>query len=237
VYGFSKGFGVLTRAMAEALGDRVRCGRPCLGLGRDGARFVVRTATETFCAERLVLAVPAPMAARLIEPIDAELAEHLRGIAVAPVALVHRVGLGTSPRPGFGVLAAPGEGCVTLGVLCPSNLFPGRVPEGRYLTTSFLGGIKCPQAADPDRSMLKRSASEVERLWGAGAAGVLNSVVRPVFGIPQFGLDHVQRRAAIGAALARTPGLQLAGSYLDAVSVDGALLSGQTAAQALMEAS
>jgi oxygen-dependent protoporphyrinogen oxidase len=235
VYGFSRGFGTLTKRMAERLGGRLRCGRPCLGIEHADGQFGVRTGLETIWAPRLIVAVPPPMAARLIEPLDAALAEQLMGIAMAPVALVHRVGLGASPRTGFGVLAAPSEGCATLGVLCPSNLFAGRVADGRYLTTSYLGGVHRPEAADPDAATLNRAAIEIDQMWGSGARGVLTAVVRSTSGIPQFGIDHPIRRVAIRSGVARVPGLQLAGSYLDAVSVDGALSSGQTAAQALLE--
>jgi len=127
----------------------------------------VVTANESFEADQLVLAVPAPIAARLLADVaaDAVSLDTLRRIVHSRVTLAHlgfeRAELGDLPA-GFGYLVPPpatdehrdrgevrassagarsarasSEDPLVLGTIFASNLFAGRAPEGCAAVTSF----------------------------------------------------------------------------------------------------
>jgi oxygen-dependent protoporphyrinogen oxidase len=89
-----RGMGSLIDQLARRLTDRgvtIRTRAPVELLDRapdDGPPWVVHTSDGPVLADALVIAVPAPEAARLLEPHDADAATLLRGIDYAGVALV-----------------------------------------------------------------------------------------------------------------------------------------------------
>ncbi|MGZ3458261.1 MAG: protoporphyrinogen oxidase, partial [Archangium sp.] len=98
VCSFDGGLQVLVDALARALGPAARTGARVVGLRREGPLW--RLAVEEhgqqaeLAAEKVVLAVPAYVAAGLLRPLDEKLSERVGGIAYAPVAVVH---LGFAP--------------------------------------------------------------------------------------------------------------------------------------------
>ncbi|HEM46065.1 MAG TPA: protoporphyrinogen oxidase, partial [Alphaproteobacteria bacterium] len=63
---FRRGVQTLPRAMAEALGDRVRLEHPVTQLRRAGHGWTVRAAADRFEADQVILTTPAPVTARLL---------------------------------------------------------------------------------------------------------------------------------------------------------------------------
>src|SRR5205085_1591700 len=98
----------------------------------------------------IVIATPAPTAARLLTGIDPHFGEVLQRIDYAPVAQVsagYRLADISEPklreRGGFGFLVPRGERLRSLGTVWNSFLFPGRASDSSEKTasfTTFLGG-------------------------------------------------------------------------------------------------
>ena len=189
---------------------------------------------ETFTAKRVVVAVPARAAAQLLRDIPAA-ADILGNVELNRVAVIHFGGPdpdGIAPR-GFGVLMPPGEGLRTLGILLPSSLFPGRTPPGHWLHTAFLGGTRDPDAVDlTDETLLSLARRAQQHAFGHLHPGrtldcTFSAVVRWRDAIPQYRVGH---REAMAGALrkieAAWPGVTLAGSYVQGISVQDAVASG-----------
>jgi len=219
VASFDGGLGVLVNALAQALGPVLHTGARVVGLRREGPgwRVAVEEAgrREELEADRVVLAVPAHTAAELVRPLDAPLAERLAGIVYAPMAVVH-LGFapGTVPPPdGFGFLVPAAERRRVLGVIHVSSTFPWRTEGGRILYTCLIGGATRPDLVELDEAALVTLAKEELRLMaGVTAEPVFTEAVRWKRGIPQYNRGHLERLAAIDAALAHLPGLSLTGN-------------------------
>ncbi|MBW2269789.1 MAG: protoporphyrinogen oxidase [Deltaproteobacteria bacterium] len=236
-----EGLGPFARRLADRLNEPPALGAQVVALHRDGAAWrldVSSPAGESqLRAQRVVLAVGAPAAARLLGPLEPRCAELLAGVAYAPVvSLPLGVAADSLVRPadGFGFLVPRDADASLLGCLFMSQLFSGRAPAGHELLHCLLGGMRWPEAIDtPDDQLVERAARDLDRALGLRGAPQPLGVTRWRQAIPQPGRDHVARIAELRARLAGLAGLALAGAYLDGVAVADAFASGLRAAHEL----
>jgi protoporphyrinogen/coproporphyrinogen III oxidase len=220
----------LIARMAERLGDSVQRGARTLSISRapagGEARFEVVAnragQRETISAAAVVVAAPACVAATLLAPLVPAAADLAR-IEYAPVAVVagsYSTEHLSRPLDGFGFLAPRSERLRVLGTVWNSSLFAGRVPEGQTLLTSFVGGMTDPAAAGlPDEALYQTVESELRRVLGLLLAPRARFAHRWSQAIPQYNLGHTELLRRVRAALAETPGLYLAGSYLEGPAI------------------
>lgn len=240
---FEGGLRTFVDALAADLGPvarpdaRVEALTPSAG----GWRVLVRESGRLLekCARRVVLAVPAHAAARLLRPLDVDLARLLENITYAPLAVVH-LGFapGTTPPPeGFGFVVPAEEGRELLGAIHVSTVFPWRAEGGRVLYTCMLGGTRRPELATlPEEEVLNLAREELHALAGVSAWPVLTEVVRWPRAIPQYTVGHEERMAKLDAAAARLPGLTLAGNAYHGVSMSDCIHNaGLLAARVLVQ--
>ena len=224
-WSFRGGMQVLIDALARDLGPALRLRQPVLGLRADPAGgFQLRASDGSEHAfDAVVLALPPEPSATLLEPLDAETADDLRGIPSGPigmVALAFAHDALVTPPDGFGFLVAPSEDVPVLGVLIESNVFPGRAPEGHHLLRVIMGGVADPDLATRSDHALRATARDaIDRAWGVREAPVRSWVGRQERGIPQYVLGHLARIARVEARLARYPGLALAGNAYRGIAV------------------
>ncbi len=242
-----EGLGALAAALAAPLGEQMQTGVRVRALerGNDGWHLALAPAggsgagERSLCARRVILAVPAPEAARLLESLDADLAALARGIRYVPIASV-AVSLDPAnargPIDGFGFLVPRAAGLRLLGCLFTSLFFPDRAPPGRVLATCMLGGSRWPEVIDaPDDVLWKTLAVELERTLGLRTEPERLAITRWTHAVAQPAADHVARVARLRARLASiAPGLSLAGAWLDGVSVPDTLACGAAAADHLL---
>ena len=232
---FRDGMGTLVRGLARGLDIRFDTAARTLAPG-----WRLEAGAETFEAAAVVLATPAPAAARLLRTVDSDLAGHLGAVCYAPI-VVASLGVAADefPKPleGFGFLVPREAGLKVLGTLFNSALFPGRAPAGQALLTSFLGGRLSPEAVDePDDRLWAAVRSDVERVLGLGAgAGRGIRLTRYRRAIPQYRVGHTVWRSRLRADLAGMNGLFLTGNYLDGVSVPAAMEHGARTAEAVIQ--
>ncbi len=215
----------LPRHLARELGV-VRYGIACRGVRRDGERFLVEHAGGAVGARRVLLAVPADVAAALLAEVTGGRSRLLAEIPYAAVAVVaagYRRQDVAQPLDGFGFLRAlggGGAGLRLLGCLFTSSLFPDRAPEDCVALTAFFGGRTDPEAAAwSDERLGAVAQEELGRALGVRGQPLASVVRRWPRAIPQYELGH-GRFVALQAELERDlPGLYLAGNYLHGVSV------------------
>ncbi|MBF0285107.1 MAG: protoporphyrinogen oxidase [Magnetococcales bacterium] len=245
--GFDEGMGVLPRAIVEALPpgsvelgaaahrlERLESGR-WRAYWREGGAGEERFAE----GEGLVLALPAPEAARLLEPFSAQAAEQLRGIAYAPIAAVMlgwRKEAVAHPLDGFGFLVPRKEGVRTLGGLFSSTLFPGRAPEGEGLLTCFIGGAMDAAALElSDEALIQQTQRDAGALIGAAEGAGFTRVTRHAAAIPQYRLGHLERLEAIDRALTPFPGLWTRANWREGISVADCIRQGEKTAERILQ--
>lgn len=239
---FPGGLQEIVAALELELGMRVRKRCAVERIDRLGRGWCLTLADGTgVSADRIVLAVPAPIAAKLLANACAGRVDvdSLHGIRHARVSVVH-LGFArgvTLPR-GFGYLVPPdaeARGSVApraLGTIFASNLFQDRTPPGGSSCASFYRG------------------SDVEELDDARLVGLACEDLRLALGMterPRATTHHIQRwndvipryepghdrrmRALLDDLSANEPSISLAGSYTGGVSVDAVIARGRAVAR------
>lgn len=213
---FREGLDQLPRKLAGEIGD-VRTGVACRRIVRTPEGFRAETDAGPVEARQVVLAVPADAAARLLDS---------PGLAEIPYAAVSLVSTGwrrediAHPLGGFGFLAPRKEGLRVLGVLFPSEIFPGRAPEGHTVLTAFVGGRTQPEVAawDDDR-LMSTVLDELRRTVGVRGEPLVRTIRRWPRAIPQYEVGHGRFLDLAREIEAALPGLRIGGNFLHGVSV------------------
>ncbi len=231
----------LIDALTSELDASLRLGAGVIALERSGpSGYLLRVeGGGEVRAERVVLAVPAFTAARLLEP---HLPEAARQLAAIPYTSVQVFGLGFDqtelPRPldGFGFLTPRGQGVRSRGVLWSSSVFPDQAPEGKVMVRVIAGGT-----ADPDFTELStdEALTEVRRdlevTMGITAAPSHLEMVRWRRGIPQYLLGHQERLRQLEATLTSLPGVVLTGNAYRGVGLNDCVRDAGRVATALSQ--
>jgi protoporphyrinogen/coproporphyrinogen III oxidase len=234
---FQGGLEDLPRRLAREIGD-VRTGVIAQRIVRTDGGFRVETSAGPVEAARLVLAVPADAAARLLEEATTGASRLFAEIPYAAVAVAslgwRREDVG-HPLDGFGFLAPRKEGLRVLGCLFPSEIFPNRAPAGHVALAAFGGGRTDPEfAAWDDDRILSTVLSELRGPLGLRGEPAFHLVRRWPRAIPQYEVGHgrfVERAKEIEGAL---PGLRIAGSFVGGVSVTDCIKNGTAVAEAML---
>jgi protoporphyrinogen/coproporphyrinogen III oxidase len=237
----------LTRQLATALGSRgvqLRCDTPVHALEHRDGGWGVDIGGETLDADAVVLAVPAPVSRRLLQPHDEEAAGLLAGIAYASVALVTlRVpedALG-APLEGTGFLVPrrsparrSGDGWAVTACTYLCEKWPHLATDGEVLLRASVGRF------DDDRSGGWNDAELTERVWddlgalmGVEGQPTESMVTRFPGAFPQYRVHHLMRTAGIEAAVARLGRIAVAGAAYRGVGIPACIASGRAAAQAI----
>lgn len=241
-FSFSGGMGTLVDNLSQTPGINLRNGHTAEELVRERGCWRVTSATphgqRTVSAHHVIVATPAPVAAALVAATDSELAELLRGIGYASLAVVH-TGLARNavghPLDGTGFLAPKAESANLTGNLWMSTLFQDRAPPGKILLTSYLGGARAPGAADWDDMRLADETLGVLRpLMGISADPEMLRIDRHREALPLYHGAYQERMQAITAHLQHIPGLHLEANYRGGVSVRDRLARGHEVANHIL---
>ncbi len=170
--------------------------------------------------DQVLCTVPAARAADLV---PAPLAELLRRIPSAPVAVVALVFDSAAPIPkAFGFLAPHNQGLNILGALCDSFIFPGRAPADRHLVRVLIGGRRQPDLVNfDDNRLLEIALTNLERAWGPLPSLVAHGIVRHRLGIAQYERGHADLLRAISSQCPAN--LRLAGSSYRGVALNACI--------------
>ncbi len=233
--GLPGGLGRLPGAVARASGAQVRLGTTVRGLARTptGWRLELGPAArpEHLDADAVVIAVPAAPAARLLRDLAPAAAAELAGLDYAGVAIVTLVLDGPPPGSGSGYLVPAVEGRTTKAVTFTSRKW-AHYAHDRAVLRASIG--RYGEAADLQRDDGELVAIVLREL--AEAVGPLpplaaSRVVRWGGGLPQYAVGHLDLVARVHAAVARQPGLAVAGAAYGGVGVPAVARSGREAAQ------
>jgi len=220
---FRGGLATLPRALAAALGGRFRARTEVDRIERSGDGWRIFASTGDFSARNVVVAAPAPAAARIVSAAAPEASRALAEMPAPSVCVAHCSWPEEAfPRPpaGFGHLLLPRDGEPVLGAVRSSALFPGRAPGGKVMLTFFLGGRRNPAAARLDDAAVAAAVdADARRALGAAAPPELLRTTRYAAAIPQYEAGHAARIAALEEAEKALPGLRFLGNYRGGISV------------------
>jgi protoporphyrinogen/coproporphyrinogen III oxidase len=186
-------------------------------------------------ADAVICTTPAHETARLLEKIDAPLAEMLREIpyhSVATITLAFRSSeLPPLPRcTGFVVPDVEKRNIIAATIA--TQKYPHRAPEGSTLIRAFSGGALRPLPSRVDDAQLTAWAqSDLRDLLHIEAVPEFAIVRRWPRSMPEYALGHVELAGEITLRAGALPGLALAGSAYSGVGIPDCIRSGEQAAE------
>jgi oxygen-dependent protoporphyrinogen oxidase len=236
------GLSRLVDAVAASARARVRLGAPARGLVRVGDAWRVEIgpapAPEHVPADGVVLAVPAPPAARLLRDVAAGAADAIGRLEYASVGLVIlALPPGTALPELSGFLVPATEGYAVKAATFVSTKWPHlRRPDAPVPVRLSLGRHGDEHVLQrPDDDLVALARRELPALLGAGLPDPVATAVHRWGGaLPQYAVGHVTRVAQARADL--PPTLGLAGAAYDGVGIAACVRSGQAAADAVCDA-
>jgi oxygen-dependent protoporphyrinogen oxidase len=238
LYTLNGGLEKIPRALAHSLGERIKFGVEVKGIQQAAAGWQVETTSGTVGtvqAARLVLAVPAAVAARLTAPVSPALSRLLASIrseSVVSVAHAWRREQVLHSLDGFGYLIPSCLGTRHLGTLFSSSLNPSRTPDGVVLLRTLLGGARHPEMVNaPDDEVLAIVGREAGAILGLSGAPLWTKIERWRDALPRYDLEHPRRLADVDSCLQALPGLSLAGNYMGGISVNSLIESSRLLAR------
>lgn len=241
VISFRGGLQEIPEALGKDLQGEVRLHSPVTQLRSGPQGWTVGAAFQTpELFDAVVYAAPA----HSLDEIDLDLAaaERLSTLSsilhppVAVVALGFRRDQVAHPLDGFGFLTPEVERRRVLGVIFSSSLFADRAPAGHVMLTAFVGGTRDPDfvQADP-QTITARVLDDLRPLLGTGGDPTFRSVQIWPKAIPQYVLGYGRFKEIADDVERRNPGLVLAGTYRDGVSLGDSIGSGEQAAARIAE--
>ena len=245
--GISGGVGRLPEAVVASSGATVETGATVRDLARrpaGGWTLVVGSTTEPRLvrADAVILAVPAPPAARLLSDVAPAAALDLARIEYASVAVVT-----------FAFRARDFPEVAGSGFLVP----PVDRRAVKAATFSFAkwewvrdagGGdllvMRCSLGRHREEHQLQKTDEELVEVALHDLADAIGLSVRPVDahvqrwggGLPQYAVGHLDRVASIRAEVGRLPGLAVCGAAYDGVGIPACIASGERAADQVLVA-
>lgn len=181
-----------------------------------GDAWQVEAEGATLTARRVVLALPAHAAARLL---TGPLADELAAIPYAGVATVNLAFDGSFPLPqaaGFVIPAVERRG--TIACTIAHAKYPGRAPAGTTLLRAFVGGALHEQRLElSDEAMVRETLADLRLYLGALPEPRFTRVHRWPKAMAQYVVGHQERVARIRRLI--PDGLHLVGNGYDGVGI------------------
>ena len=188
--------------------------------------------------DAVIVATGAREAARLLEPVDAELAGQLGGIAhegTAILSVAYDRDQIDHPLDGMGAVVPLMEKSPILAISFSSQKYAHRAPEDKELLRVFVGGARCPQMARMDAEELKPQVlAELAALLGIRGEPTYLSIAHWPDTMPQYHVGHVQLVERIESLAAGLPNLALAGNAYHGVGIPNCIHSGEQAAERIL---
>ncbi|WP_232662109.1 protoporphyrinogen oxidase [Pseudonocardia sp. TRM90224] len=233
------GYRVLLDALREAAAADVRLGTTARELHRtsSGWQLVLgpTTSPELLDVDAVVLAVPAPAAAKLlagVAPGAAAAAGEVELASSVVVGLAYRAADAALLPPTSGLLIATGEPLAAKAFTHSSNKWAHLGADGTVRLRASLGRFgEAASLQVDDAELVARVRKDLAALAGITAEPVDVHVQRWGGGLPQYGVHHLDRMRAVEDGL--PGGLAVVGAALHGVGVPACVATARGAAERL----
>lgn len=230
-----RGMGSLPEAFGHRLGERIRLAAGARRIERlAGGRFRLTTAGGLLDCDGVVLAVPAWQAARLLEPLDPDLAAALGAVehqALDCVTMAWEAHDVPRPLDGTGFVTLPDDPRPTRACTWASHKWPGRAPTQRVLVRSVLH-----RAEAGDAELLAEARRDLQELMGITAPPLLVRMRRLPRATPIYDVGAPARIAVMQGRAHALGALALAGNAYGGIGIPDCIRSGEAAAEAVARA-
>jgi oxygen-dependent protoporphyrinogen oxidase len=229
--------GALAASAAEAGAD-LRTGFGVRGLARAGWGVAAQ-----FCGgerarfDAVVLAVPAPVAAILLDDEVPTASHALDGIQHGTgllITLAYQRGQVERALVGHGYLVPPTEGGPIAACTWSSEKWPGRAPADALLVRVYVRD-EGAWTALPDEALVAAARSDVELTLRISGQPRFVRVSRHPGSMPRYTVGHLRRLAAIEAEMAAWPAVVTTGASYRGVGLPDCVTQGVAAAATVRE--
>jgi oxygen-dependent protoporphyrinogen oxidase len=227
----SGGLGAMVEALSARLTDvHVRLGTAVTGLERSNG-WTAHTPEGSLSADALVLATPADVTGKLLEPLHPEAASALQQIPYGNSATVSFAFAKEQlpPRVGHGILMAARQGFSARGFTWTDQKWQGRAPEGFGLVRAYFSGIGADES-----QLIQLALHDLARLWGQHPQPLRTWVFHWQQGLPRYTVGH-QERVTKALEAEQLPGLYLTGATYQGVGLPEVIRMGRTTAQRALQ--
>ncbi|HEU4834634.1 MAG TPA: protoporphyrinogen oxidase [Pyrinomonadaceae bacterium] len=234
---FDRGMQVLVDAVTRIRAD-LRVNTRAQRLTFDHGWKIYTDKEEQIEADAVCLAVPAYIAASLLDDTHEQLAQKLREIKYASTATInfgYRRAAIAHPLNGFGFVVPFVEKRSLIACTFSSVKFSGRAPEGHVLLRAFAGGALQPEIFALDESeMSRRVEADLRELLGIREDPRFIEVAKWARSMPQYEVGHLDRVSQIEKLASELPGLSLAGNAYRGAGIPDCIRSGEAAAESVV---
>lgn len=239
------GMGALPGAVAAASGAEIRTGVTARELSRteSGWRVIAgpASALEAIDADAVIVATPAPAAARLLTREVPKAAAELARIVYASMAIVTlaypRTAFPTPPE-GSGYLVPPVEGRPVKAATFSTIKWPhlAQADPNLIVLRCSIGRLGEEQVLQrDDTELIALAMDEIAEMTGARGLPAGSRVTRWGGSLPQYEVGHLDRVARIRAAVAGVPGLAVCGAVYDGIGIPACIATARTAAARVLD--
>jgi oxygen-dependent protoporphyrinogen oxidase len=233
------GMGQWIRALEQAIAGKVEIlHAEAESVTRVGDAYEIKLGDAHLAAHAVVMATPAWQAARLLRPLDPDLAGELDAIpynSSMTVALVYDRKQLKHPLKGFGFLVPKVERQMMAACTWVGTKFDHRAPKDKALLRCFVGGHA--NFVHSDAGIVEQVQADLRRLMGVETLPLFTRVTRWERSMAQYTVGHSDRVARIQEARAKWPGLYLAGNAYQGIGIPDCIQSARNAARAILAAS
>jgi oxygen-dependent protoporphyrinogen oxidase len=228
-----KGMQQLVDALTAQLpANSIRLGERCISLRRSGEEWVIEYPGGRQRYDTVLMAVPAPVAADLLRPVQGELAELLVKIQYTSSVAVALAYDHVGHPPGHGLLVPRSEGRKLMACTFVHKKFSHRAPEGSSLLRCFISSSRLPDVLTYSEDALRDIAlEEMKGILGIQAAPKFIRIFRSERGLPQYLTGHLDRVAVMEKRLADLPGCHIIGNSFYGVGVPDCIRSARLAVE------
>ncbi|MGJ5752656.1 oxygen-dependent protoporphyrinogen oxidase [Streptomyces puniciscabiei] len=240
--GIEGGVGTLPLAVAgtvRARGGEILTGTPVTELRREASGgWRITAGDRVLSADAVIVAVPAPAAARLLRAESPEAAAELAAVEYASMALVTLAYRRADARlpEGSGFLVPPVDGRTIKASTFASHKWgwiAEEDPDVVVLRTSVGRHGETEILQRDDAALVEISRRDLREATGLDAVPLQTRVTRWTDGLPQYPVGHQARVARIREHVAKLPGLAVCGAQYDGVGIPACIASAYAAVDQL----
>jgi oxygen-dependent protoporphyrinogen oxidase len=238
--GLVGGVGQLPAAVAATPGIEVRLDATVRSVVRtsEGWRLSVGPTTdvETLDVDAVVVATPAPAAARLLAQEAPDAAFALAAVDYASMAIVTYVFDDAVVPEGSGFLVPPVDGTFIKAATVSSNKWGWVADSGRTVIRSSVGRAGDSTLLQHDDGVIAtRALADLRAAFGALPEPADLVVQRWGGGLPQYDVGHLDRVELVERSVATVPLLEVCGAAYRGVGIPAVIASGRAAARRLLD--
>lgn len=202
---------------------------------REAASWKISTGQRSASYDAVILAVPAPAAAKIVSLASPSLSAELSAIqytSTITLALGYDQKVRQALPPGFGFLVPRREGKHLLAATFVHNKFPYRAPPDRAILRCAIAGQNAEAIWNKtDEEIVAVVRQDLQQILGWSAVPLFTRVYKWKSAMAQYSVGHLERLKRIESQRQKLPGLALAGNAFRGIGIPDCIRSGQEAAK------